>query len=81
MARELDRILVIDVEVTCWEGNPPPGRTSEIIEIGLCVLDAPTLARAEQRTILVRPVGSTVSAYMGRIDGPKRGGIYVKSRQ
>ena len=68
MARKLDQILVVDVEATCWESNPPPGQTSEIlvqpkIEIGLCVLDVPTLARAEQRTILVRPVGSTVSAY------------------
>ena len=43
MARKLDQILVIDVEATCWEGNPPPGQTSEIIEIGLCVLDVPTL--------------------------------------
>ncbi len=63
MARKLDRILVIDVEATCWESDPPPGQTSEIIEIGLCVLDVPTLTRIEQRTILVRPVGSTVSAY------------------
>ncbi len=63
MARKLDQILVIDVEATCWEGNPPRGQTSEIIEIGLCVLDVPTLTRAEQRTILVRPVGSRVSAY------------------
>lgn len=63
MARKLDQILVIDVEATCWESNPPPGQTSEIIEIGLCVLDVPTLTRAEQRTILMRPVYSTVSAY------------------
>jgi inhibitor of KinA sporulation pathway (predicted exonuclease) len=63
MARKLDQILVIDLEATCWEGNPPPGQTSEIIEIGLCVLDVPTLARVEQRTILVRPVCSMVSPY------------------
>ena len=55
MARKLDRILVVDVEATCWEGDPPSGQTSEIIEIGLCVLDVPTLARVEQRAILVRP--------------------------
>jgi inhibitor of KinA sporulation pathway (predicted exonuclease) len=63
MARKLDRILVVDVEATCWEGDPPPGQTSEIIEIGLCVLDVPTLARVEQRAVLVRPVYSTVSPY------------------
>ena len=63
MARKLDRILVVDVEATCWEGDPPSGQTSEIIEIGLCVLDMPTLARVEQRAILVRPVCSTISPY------------------
>ena len=44
MARKLDQILVVDVEATCWEGDPPPGQISEIIEIGLCVLDVATLA-------------------------------------
>ena len=63
MARKLDRILVVDVEATCWEGDPPPGQISEIIEIGLGVLDVATLARVEQRDILVRPVCSTVSSY------------------
>ena len=63
MARKLDRILVIDVEATCWEGDPPPGQTNEIIEIGLCVLDVATLERVERRDFLVRPVRSTVSPY------------------
>ena len=63
MARKLDRILVVDIEATCWEGDPPPGQISEIIEIGLGVLDVATLARVEQRDILVRPVCSTVSSY------------------
>lgn len=30
MARRLGRILVADVESTCWEGEPPPGQMSEI---------------------------------------------------
>jgi inhibitor of KinA sporulation pathway (predicted exonuclease) len=63
MARKLDRILVVDVEATCWERDPPPGQISEIIEIGLCVLDVGMLARVERRDILVRPVCSTVSPY------------------
>jgi inhibitor of KinA sporulation pathway (predicted exonuclease) len=37
MARRLDQILVVDVESTCWEGEPPDGQEPEIIEIGLCV--------------------------------------------
>ncbi|MBN1919599.1 MAG: exonuclease domain-containing protein [Anaerolineae bacterium] len=63
MAKRLDAILVIDVEATCWEGEPPPGQSSEIIEIGLCVLDVATLERREQRSILVRPEQSTISPF------------------
>ena len=63
IARKLDRILVVDVEATCWEGDPRPGQISEIIESGLCVPDVTTLARVEQRDILVRPVCSTISPY------------------
>jgi len=29
MARKLDRMLVVDVEATCWEGDPPPGQISK----------------------------------------------------
>ncbi len=63
MAKQLDRILVVDVESTCWEGKPPKGQESEIIEIGLCALDIVTLQRAEKRSILVKPKRSTVSVY------------------
>lgn len=30
---------VVDVEATCWDGTPPVGAVSEIIEIGLTVVD------------------------------------------
>ncbi|MFZ1465853.1 MAG: 3'-5' exonuclease [Anaerolineae bacterium] len=63
MTRKLDHILVVDVEATCWQGEPPPGQSSEIIEIGLCLLDVATLARVERRDILVRPIRSTISAF------------------
>lgn len=63
MTRRLDRILVVDVESTCWEGEPPSGQMSEIIEIGLCVVDVAALERVERRSILVRPACSAVSAY------------------
>ena len=42
MPKILDKIIVIDLEATCWEGDPPPGQESEIIEIGLCILDVAT---------------------------------------
>jgi len=63
MARELDRILVVDVESTCWAEDPPPGQMSEIIEIGLCLVNVAALERAERRSILVRPARSTVSSH------------------
>ncbi len=63
MARTLDQIVVVDVESTCWEGQPPPGEESEISEIGVCLVDVATGARAERRSILIRPERSRVSPY------------------
>lgn len=56
-------INVVDIESTCWRGNPPPGQQSEIIEIGLCVLDLRTRERLERESILVRPERSRVSPF------------------
>lgn len=63
MARILDVILVVDLESTCWEGAPPPGQSSEIIEIGLCPVDLNTLTRTEKHSILVKPVQSEISRF------------------
>lgn len=63
MAGRLDRVLVIDVEATCWEGPPPPGQEAEIIEIGLCVLDVESGARLHRESILVQPERSEVSPF------------------
>lgn len=63
MARAMDVILVVDVESTCWDGPPPAGQTSEIIEIGLCPVDVAALARTEKRSILVKPVQSEISEF------------------
>ncbi len=63
MARKLDRIVVIDVESTCWEGAPPDGEESEIIEIGVCTLDVASAQRAGREDILVRPARSRVSPF------------------
>ena len=59
----LDHILIVDVECTCWEGPPPPGQESEIIEIGLCLLEGASGLRQGKRSLLVRPERSTVSAF------------------
>ena len=63
MARLHDQVLVIDVESTCWEGEAPPGQSSEIIEIGVATIDVATLQRVDRESILIRPVRSTVSEF------------------
>lgn len=65
--RLLDKVMVIDLEATCWEGDPPPGQMSEIIEIGLCMLDVTTGERETPRAILVKPQRSKLSAYCTKL--------------
>jgi inhibitor of KinA sporulation pathway (predicted exonuclease) len=68
MSKKLDHILVIDIEATCWETNPPPpGQTSDVIEIGVCPIVVCTLTRLEKRSILIRPERSSVSEYCTRL--------------
>ena len=63
MPKKLDHILVIDLEATCWDGPPPPGETSEIIEIGICPLELSTGRRLARRSILVKPTRSRLSEF------------------
>ncbi|MEC4802737.1 MAG: 3'-5' exonuclease [Jaaginema sp. PMC 1079.18] len=59
----LDCILVIDLEATCWRGQPPLGEEREIIEIGLSPLDLKQRQPLTKESILVRPTRSQVSAF------------------
>lgn len=63
MAKQLDKILVIDIESTCWESSPPKGETSDIIEIGLCVFDINTRQKEEKVGWIIRPQRSKVSPF------------------
>lgn len=63
VSRKLDKIVVVDIEATCWRGNPPPNQQSDIIEIGVCLLDTRTFERSDKRSILVRPERSMVSEF------------------
>lgn len=63
MARNLDCIVVVDVEATCWEGSPPRGQQNEIIEIGVCVVDVASGERVQREDILVRPERSKISPF------------------
>ncbi|GGT29694.1 DNA polymerase III [Streptomyces purpureus] len=64
-----DVLNVVDVEATCWDGSPPPGAVSEIIEIGLTVVDLRAGERSARHRILVRPVRSAVSAFCTELTG------------
>ena len=60
---------VVDVEATCWDGAIPPGQASEIIEIGLTVVDLAGRERVERHRLLVRPTRSTVSPFCTGLTG------------
>lgn len=60
---------IVDVEATCWADAPPPGAVSEIIEIGLTVVDLDAGERVARHRILVRPRRSTVSAFCTELTG------------
>ncbi|NYI04380.1 3'-5' exonuclease [Allostreptomyces psammosilenae] len=60
---------VVDVEATCWPDAPPPGAVSEIIEIGLTVVDVAAGERVARHRILVRPARSTVSDFCTELTG------------
>lgn len=63
------QLNVVDVEATCWEGPPPPGAVSEIIEIGLTVVDLERRERTAKHRVRVRPRRSTVSAFCTELTG------------
>jgi len=58
-----DKIIVVDVEATCWQGYPPKGQCRQIIEIGICFLDIKTHKISDNRSILVKPSYSKLSEF------------------
>lgn len=62
-------VNIVDVEATCWDGERPPGAVSEIIEIGLTVVDLAAGERLSRHRILVRPARSRVSAFCTELTG------------
>jgi inhibitor of KinA sporulation pathway (predicted exonuclease) len=63
LTRKYDQIIVVDIECTCWEGDPPEGQVNEIIEIGVCRLRPDTGDRFGKRSIIVKPECSIVSPF------------------
>ncbi|MEU7478278.1 hypothetical protein AB0A63_20000 [Lentzea sp. NPDC042327] len=46
----VDHVLIVDVEATCWAGTPPPGESTEIIEIGMCPVEVSSGERGSRRS-------------------------------
>ncbi|GGA16979.1 3'-5' exonuclease [Okeania sp. KiyG1] len=63
MTIKLDKIIVIDIEATCWQEHSPPEQESEIIEIGICIVDVARAKPIEKESILVRPECSQISEF------------------
>jgi len=54
-------MLFVDVELTCWEGEPPAGEASEVIAIGIVDLKTDDLELRREKLFLARPQVSTIS--------------------
>lgn len=68
-------VNVVDVEATCWDGLVPDGAVSEIIEVGLTVVDLDGGERLARHRILVRPEQSTVSDFCTELTGLTQGEV------
>jgi len=69
--KRLDSIIVVDVESTCWDGKPPRGQQSEIIQIGICTVHVKKLVKIDSRSILIRPKNSEISQFCTELTGLK----------
>jgi len=69
MARRLDKILVIDVEATCWEKNSSEKQISEIIQVGLVILNTEDLRELNRLSYLIKPRYSNVSEFCTKLTG------------
>ena len=62
-----DAIVVVDLEATCWLGQPPTGERSEVIEIGVALLKREGIVKSE--SILVKPTMSGISDFCTELTG------------
>lgn len=57
------KVIVIDVEASCWEKKKPKGQHHDIIEYGLAVLDIANGQIIANEGILVHPTTSEISPF------------------
>jgi inhibitor of KinA sporulation pathway (predicted exonuclease) len=67
---KLDKILVLDLEVTTWDNQPPPpNEHPEIIQIGICSLVVATKEIVDKASFIIKPRHSTISPYFEELTG------------
>lgn len=59
----MKKIIIIDLEATCWQGQIPDGEINEVIEIGVSVLDTNSGEISQNQGILIKPQYSKVSTF------------------
>lgn len=64
-----NRLLCVDVELTCWEGPPPEGEVAEIIALGIVDLRTDDLVIRREQLFLVRPALSRISPFCSTLTG------------
>lgn len=67
--KRTDKVNVVDIESTCWEGDPPRGQQSEIIQVGIAVIDVAKAEIESRDSIFVKPERSKVSAFCTKLTG------------
>ncbi len=70
MPRVLDnKVLVIDVESTCWELPEVQAKDeiSEVIEVGIAVVDITNLVVVQNASILIKPQRSRISKFCTKL--------------
>jgi inhibitor of KinA sporulation pathway (predicted exonuclease) len=64
-----NRMLFVDVELTCWEGEPPAGEQPEVIAFGIVDLRTDDLEIRREKVFFVRPQVSTISPFCSMLTG------------
>lgn len=77
---ESRRTLYMDLEMTCWEGAPPPGMWSEIIQIGIVEVDTETLKIGREAVYYVKPRHSTVDECCTALTGITQAKVQKQGR-
>lgn len=70
MGVDLRRLIVVDIEATCWETREEQGdRPNEIIEIGVCEIDLRHRTIGDATSYLVKPTFTSVSPFCTQLTG------------